>query len=81
MTGISTKCNNLITKYKKSLLQNASDVLLQNPTVLLQNVSVYQFYYKMCQNTALYSKCDVYCKIRRYKGSVNAIKRWRLKID
>ena len=51
---IVSKCNSyFITKYVRSLLQNAPSFLLQNVTVLLQNA-------------AIDTKCAVYCKLRWY---------------
>ena len=53
---IITKCDSyFITKCDRSLLQNASGVLLQNETVLLQKVTII-------------TKCDVYYKLRQYRG-------------
>ena len=43
------------TKYDSYLLQNATGFLLQNATILLQNVIV--------QNTTVITKCDVYYKL------------------
>ena len=49
-TDIITKCDSyFVTKYDRSLLQNASGFLLQNATILLQNVTVitnWDVYYK-----------------------------------
>ena len=42
-----------MTKYDRSLLQNASGFLLQNATVLLQNATVI-------------TKLDVYYKLRQF---------------
>ena len=54
-TDIITKCDSyFITKYNKSLLQNASGFLLHNATFLLQNEIVI-------------TKCDAYYKLRQYK--------------
>ena len=51
--GLGTKCYNyFFIKFAKILLQNASSFLLQNATVLLQNVTVS-------------TKCDSYYKMRR----------------
>ena len=50
-TDVFTKCDSyFITKRDRSLLQNASGFLLQNATVLLQNVTVI-------------TKCNVYYKL------------------
>ena len=59
-TDIISKCDSyFITKYDKSLLQNASGFLLQNATVLLQNVTVITKY------NDFITKCDSYYKMRR----------------
>ena len=58
VTDIVKKCDNyFITKCDRSLLQNASGFLLQNLTVLLQNVTVI-------------TKCDVYYKLRQYTDHI-----------
>ena len=49
-----------ITKCDKSLLQNASTFLLQNPTALLQNATGI----KNCDDSI--TKCRSYYKMRRY---------------
>ena len=54
------KCDSyFITKCTRSLLQNASEFLLQNATVLLQNTTVIT----NCNN--FITKCDCYYKMRR----------------
>ena len=50
----------VITKCDRSLLQNVSDFLLQNVTVLLQNATI------LLQNATVITKCDVYYKLRQY---------------
>ena len=50
-----------ITKCGKSLLQNASDFLLQNATFLLQNARI------LLQNAKAITKCDVYYIMRQCK--------------
>ena len=65
-TGIITKCYSyFITKYDRSLLQNALGFLLQNAAVLLQNARVItkkrRFYYKMqhlLQNATFITNCN-----------------------
>ena len=58
MTDIVTKCDSYFsTKRYRSLLQNASGFLLQNLTVLLQNVIVIT----NCHN--FITKCDSYYKM------------------
>ena len=47
-----------VTKCDRSLLQNESDFLLQNATVLLQNVTV-------ITSDDFITKCDSYYKMRR----------------
>ena len=60
-TDIIKKCGScFITKWDRSSLQNASDFLLQNVTVLLQNAAVIT----NCDN--FITKCDVYYKLRQY---------------
>ena len=57
-TGIITKYDRyFITKCYRSLLKNASGLLLQNATVSLQNAAVI-------------TNCDVYYKLRQYKGEL-----------
>ena len=64
-TDIITKCNGCcIAKCDRSLLQNASGFLIQNATVLLQNVTVTtncdNFITKceLLQNAAFITNCD-----------------------
>ena len=60
-TDIITKSDSyLITKFDKSLLQNASGFSLQNVTVLLQNARVI----KKCNDCI--KKYDSYYKMRRF---------------
>ena len=60
-TDVIIKCGSYFTiKCDRSLLQNASDFLLQNGTVLLQNATI------LLQNAIVISKCDVYYKLRQY---------------
>ena len=59
-TDIITKCDSyFITKRDRSLLQNASGFLLQNATVLLQNVTVIT----NCDD--FITKCGSYYKMQR----------------
>ena len=59
-TDVITKCGSyFITKCDRSLLQNASDFLIQNATVLLQNATVIT----KCDD--FIAKCDSYYKMRR----------------
>ena len=59
-TDVNTKCDSyFITKYDKSLLQNAWVFLLQNATVLLQNATVIT----NCDN--FITICYGYYKMRR----------------
>ena len=54
-TNIITKYDNyFVTKCDRSLLQIALDFLLENATLLLQNVTIF-------------TKCDVYYKLRHCK--------------
>ena len=56
---VITKCGSyFITKCDRSLLQNASDFLIQNATVLLQNATVI-------------TKCDVHYKLLQYNLRLN----------
>ena len=57
--NITAIINMTATKYDSYLLQNATGFLLQNATILLQNVIV--------QNTTIITKCDVYYKLWQYK--------------
>ena len=58
---IITKCDSyFIARCDKSLLQNVSDFLLQNATVLLQNTTI------LLQNAGIITKSDVYYKFRQY---------------
>ena len=57
---IITECDNyFITKYDKSLLQNASDSLLQNATVLLPITTA------ITKRINFITKCVVYYKMGR----------------
>ena len=60
-TDITTKCGSyFITKCDRRLLQNASDFLLQNARVILQNVTVIINY------DDFITKCNSYYKMRRF---------------
>ena len=50
----------IITKYERSILQNASGFLLQNTTVLLQNAAL------ITNSDNFITKCDSYYKMRQY---------------
>ena len=63
---IITKYNGyFITKCDKSLLENASDFLLQNAAVLLQNARL------ITKCGDFITKCDSYCKMRRLLQNVS----------
>ena len=56
----------IITKYGKSLLRNASAFLLQNVTVLLRNLTVLlQNVTVITKRNDFVTKCDVYYKMRQ----------------
>ena len=66
-TDIMTKCDScFIAKCDRRLLQNASGFLLQNATVLLQNVTV------IANCNDFIRKCDTYYKMRRLLQIVTA---------
>ena len=59
-TDVITKCDSYFTtKYGRSLQQNRSVFLLENATVLLQNVTV------ITNGDNFITKCDSYYKMRR----------------
>ena len=55
-------------KMRQILLQNTTNILLQNTTEFLQNASGFLFQNKtiLLQNATVIAKCDVYYKLRQY---------------